>query len=597
MRFGSPLAAGLGSPQMTIEYINRIVVTMGFLFVFKARAGYGNAYFGIYNNDVLVQNVYVAEGAESQPVRVTGIYGSNKIALCILRLGHFGDPGYQIARVARTFEADSARVTLAWNWKPRVVVPAVADGGYTSNWILSGISRVNTSGVSGKKNWGQLFCDLSVSGGNCTVTLRQGLSAIATGTAAIGGGPFSVTLAAANSSGVSGTVTISNTVATTTGVTLYFSWPKAMNVMRATSNPPLVVVATLTYDGLDSRIWTESADLANGTYYYNLIEVSDTGVNGTLTVPAGSPVTIAVPPGPPTNLAYASGTGAAGITLGFTASVTAGATYTAYVGAPGGQMDLNAPAATAVAGSTTIAIPAAAFTGYPGTARVLLRATNAGVEEKNMYSLDLILSATGVYSTLPPNAAALNALSLAITAGQTVAVRGIYSTINEPTAATGMSLFYRTPAGSYNFAAPLPNAVAGTVQKSAGSAAVVGTGTSFTSLPIGATITIPGGAPETQTITAIADDTHLTVGANFVNNSSGQTATVSAVSLASTSANLKSASFTYSFTGGTDAIYYLSAKAINAQGVQGAAAPDLLIDVSSDSMPALESAQLFLSRG
>lgn len=70
-------------------------------------------------------------------------------------------------------------------------------------------------------------------------------------------------------------------------------------------------------------------------------------------------------------------------------------------------------------------------------------------------------------------------------------------------------------------------ALTGTVAKTNGSAAIVGTGTSFlTQLFLGALVTVPGGANETKVVTLITDDTHATFDSNFANTSSGQTATI-----------------------------------------------------------------------
>lgn len=66
----------------------------------------------------------------------------------------------------------------------------------------------------------------------------------------------------------------------------------------------------------------------------------------------------------------------------------------------------------------------------------------------------------------------------------------------------------------------------GTVAKTAGSTALVGTGTAFTTeLAVGRVISVPGTAAEVRVVTAIADNTHLTVNTAFANNATGQTAT------------------------------------------------------------------------
>lgn len=65
----------------------------------------------------------------------------------------------------------------------------------------------------------------------------------------------------------------------------------------------------------------------------------------------------------------------------------------------------------------------------------------------------------------------------------------------------------------------------GTVAKSSGSATLTGTGTAFTTeLSVGQVIQVPGTAVETKVVIAIASNTSLTVGSNFANTASGQTA-------------------------------------------------------------------------
>lgn len=69
-------------------------------------------------------------------------------------------------------------------------------------------------------------------------------------------------------------------------------------------------------------------------------------------------------------------------------------------------------------------------------------------------------------------------------------------------------------------------ALTGTLAKTSGSAAVVGTGTAFTTqLSIGQVFDLPGTATERRVVTSITDDTHLTVNATYANTASGQTGT------------------------------------------------------------------------
>ncbi len=69
--------------------------------------------------------------------------------------------------------------------------------------------------------------------------------------------------------------------------------------------------------------------------------------------------------------------------------------------------------------------------------------------------------------------------------------------------------------------------LAGTVTKTATSAAVVGIGTAFVAnAPAGTVITIPGTATEYFLVSSVTDDTHLTLNANAANTLGGQTAVV-----------------------------------------------------------------------
>ena len=70
------------------------------------------------------------------------------------------------------------------------------------------------------------------------------------------------------------------------------------------------------------------------------------------------------------------------------------------------------------------------------------------------------------------------------------------------------------------------SALTGTVSKTSGSAAIVGSGTSFTTeLSVNQVITIPGTATEVGVVKTITDNTNLTLWQTMANTASGQTAT------------------------------------------------------------------------
>jgi hypothetical protein len=100
----------------------------------------------------------------------------------------------------------------------------------------------------------------------------------------------------------------------------------------------------------------------------------------------------------------------------------------------------------------TITLPA--ISGYAGLARVILRATDGGVEEKNLAVLELEFTAAGAYVLPRPNTPQLRVDGIAVTGGLTAGVTALYDPAGEKGVATKLQLFTRTPSGSYNYAAP-----------------------------------------------------------------------------------------------------------------------------------------------
>jgi len=132
MRFGTPFSAALGAPDHAVEYFQPAVAAdgSGVLVRFRPRAGYGDAFFGLYLNAARVAHVFVAEGRETE-ARVPLPWGAELSSLLLLRLGHFGDPYCDYARVARTFETvENTRVTLQFRFVPEIT-GAVGENGRT----------------------------------------------------------------------------------------------------------------------------------------------------------------------------------------------------------------------------------------------------------------------------------------------------------------------------------------------------------------------------------------------------------------------------------------------------------------------------------
>ncbi len=461
MRFGSPWSAGWGSPEnhflYTIPDLSGMAASGNTYlpFRFKLRSGLDNAFVGLYRNAQFVKNVFVP--ANSEYNAITDVpWGSQSMSVMPLRLGHLGDPSYADEKVVRVYEAvENACVTLQFSFVPKIVVPPLSDGGFTSNWNLTGLQQgLNTALVQGHPAWGRLSLNLAVAAGNVTVTLSSSGTPVASGTAAIGGAPFTVTLAAQNNSGISGSVTVSNTVSNISNGTLDIRWPSSIQILRDTFDPPTTVRDTNAFNGISTIRWTESSDLAAGTYYYRTQPISDTGIAGIQS--ASVPITTIGRPAPPTNLAYASGNAAATV-LNFTPSTTPGATYRAYLAtAIGGVLNLNDIQATAIANATAITLPP--LSGYPGTTYVVLRAVLAGVEERNLYILPLEFNSAGAFVPARPNSPGIQLETILITSGRSIQIKALYNTDHQTAVATSLQLFTRTPGTSYDFTTPAATA-------------------------------------------------------------------------------------------------------------------------------------------
>ena len=201
MRWGSPWSAGWGNPENHFVYCIPDTAAMqasGYTYApfrFKLRPGLDGAYVSLYRNGSFIKNVYTNVGQEVNAI-VDAPWGGQSVSVLPLRIGHLGDGGYSDEKVAKLFEAvENSRVTLAFTFTPEILSPALSDGGFTSNWSLTGLQRgANTALVQGHPSRGRLGLQLSVSGGICTVILTRSGTPVASGSAAIGGSPFTVAL-------------------------------------------------------------------------------------------------------------------------------------------------------------------------------------------------------------------------------------------------------------------------------------------------------------------------------------------------------------------------------------------------------------------
>jgi len=433
MWFGSYFS-GFGDPDKLLEVFDVTTTATAIRVRLKAAAGFGDNYFAIYVNSYQQGYVWVTEGVISDwvylPIPSTG--EANVVALLVGSLTNA-----QQQNVTREhYEDQSNRVTATWDWTPEAI--GTPDNAWLTGWSVSGVKR-SVVDPGDRNTRGTIDVTLAVSGGTATVTL----GALASGSGSVGG---SVSLTALNGSGVTGSVTVA-AAAVTSSATLVVRWPQTMQIVADGSNPPTTVFGTTPYNGQDDAKWTSGNVLAAGTYYFALRAVSDTDDIGDQQT--AEAITIVGEPDAPDDVAYDSGNAAA-TTITWTASETVGATYNIYIqNVDDGWLDTGTAATTAAAGSTSKVLPA--ITGYPGVARVLVRAVSSGIEEQNGNVLEIEYDSSGNRVEQRPNTPVISRLE--VDAGNTLNVVGVYDPDNEDGTATQLKLYSRTIGGAYDFSA------------------------------------------------------------------------------------------------------------------------------------------------
>ena len=447
--FGAVFGAALGDPDKHLStFVPELVRSDTALRLrLQPATGFGNAWYSIYINATLAATVYLPEGLERMKEIPTP--GAGAFSVRVLHQGM--NPTTSMLHVTRSLENTAQRVTCVFDWDYEIVGTFNDDGTENSSLVFSALSGVRYSSVTqiDRTTRGKFRWEKYESGGDAYVDVFRGGTRVAyTNAFTPPVFPHSTLqpLLEDNDSGVTGALTVMPFADGSGEVIL--RWPEAMNILRDQSDPPTTVVDTVAFNRADTYTWTEPEGLAAGTYYYRLQGVSDTGDDGdesptdTVVVPG--------PPAPPTELAYASGDAAATV-LSFTPSTTSGATYRAYIQQIGAEyLDLETIAATAIAGATSITLPA--ITGAPGIARAIVRAVFGGVEEENANVIELEYDSGGAYVTPRPNAPGIQ--SVDVDGGDDLTVVGSYDATEEKSTATELQLFRRAPSGSYDFGSP-----------------------------------------------------------------------------------------------------------------------------------------------
>lgn len=429
-----------GDPVYHIKDLSVEVTTSGVRVKIFAAENLGDAYYQVYANNVFAGVIFCPEGDYSESLTLS-LPAATEYQITAFRVG--SNSSIDLSSFAKIYDTGASTVTASWTWDYEVI--GTVDSEYLSAWVVNGLTVSRVSPGS-KDTRGTIPVTLTVTGGTAVVNL----GVLAQGTGAVGS---TITLTALNNSGVSGTVDVLAGAATESH-DLVVRWPLTMSILRDETSPPTTEITSISFNGLDTGSYVDTVDV--GTYYYAFQATSDTDDLGDASTP--QEVTVSGAPLAPEDLEYTSGN-YSNTVVSWTASETAGATYNIYVQNPDDPyMDTNTPTQTAIAGAESATIPT--VTGYPGIARILVRAVFSGTEELNLNTLSIEYDTSGNVVLARPNVPVIS--SITVSSGLTIAVTSEYNDSGEEAAGTIMNLYVREPDGSYTFTTPTASGAIGT---------------------------------------------------------------------------------------------------------------------------------------
>ena len=392
----------------------------------QARAGYGNRFWALIADGMTQQIVYLAEGDDPRKFSVAYDPDRTKHAITVVPLGDWGDTaGVDVSFVQQQFTDDKG-LYLQLDWDASIeTVEAYGDTAQLSSWSLAGLARFATGTPhNGRKTQVQMGLSLTSAGATKTITLYAGQVPVASGSRS---GSGSITLSELNSSGVSGSVTLtySADIALSAGAYIVGRWAASYSIVAGTKS------ATILDTGLANRLSARLGPFAaGGPYAYSITPVSDTGISGssatgTFLIP-GRPN----PPGTPVYVSGHSGTAPNGTatSIQFTASNTVGATYRVYDSALDEPTDLDTPVATVAAGVGPFTVTLPVIDNGTGKRRIIVVAVAGGIEDgqRKQVTLEYV---DGVYQAKRPNNPGYNFNG--ISAGRTLSIAYVYDATDE----------------------------------------------------------------------------------------------------------------------------------------------------------------------
>jgi hypothetical protein len=376
--------------------------------------GCGNEYW-VFGADQSIQQIkWIAEGT-SQNISVL-------LDPTLSNHSVFAEPNGTWSTVGSTNFFELSLILLLSNGKSvngsftasSEIISTYGDNGQLTSWSLVGLGRYSTLRPDSiRKTEAECDVTLATVSTTHTVTIYLNGQILAQGSR-IGNG--SITLAAMNNSGVSGTVSLTYSADILSGAYVTKRYADFYTITVGSLS------TTVADNGLSEILSFTLGPLTTGSYTLTITPTSDTGITGT---PLTQSITIAGAPLPPGVPIYVSGDITATI-ISYAASATAGATYNIYmpqeVGSP---TFIESPAATHIAGTGTLATTLPARTAAAGDMTIFVTSVSGGIESPYQKVVITYL-ADGTIPNPAPNIPSVTFQTIPITGGTNLNVTYAY---------------------------------------------------------------------------------------------------------------------------------------------------------------------------
>lgn len=449
-QFGFPLSVPLGEHDSFIKTFTWANLGDGPMVTFQPVTGYDQYYTLQVDGKIQGLPVWAAAGSDTS---ISGIWqtGDTEHVISIVPQGDWSGPLDLPYQQESFLSARAERLHVTIDTVPDFV--AYGASSQFASWALTGLKRFsNCSAHRFRPSWGILEITMTTAGDH-TVNLLANGRLVASGTRT---GDGSVTLTEQNSSGLSGTVTLTYSGDIASGSYLIARFPKELKVhykISAFTAPdfPRTAEITLYDDGKSNEFLTFSSRLAAGTYRVVSHQRDENANESTGLFAGGATQVIVTPPAAPSALAYSSG-GYAATIISWT-GIGGTDTYNIYDSEDDDFLDMLATPATHAAGSGTLTQTLAAVaSNYTGKRYVVVRSVTTGSVEEGNLEILTIEYVSGVVVAARPNAPQVG--TNVTTSGRTLTIPIKIPTADKLADAHVVQLFLFDPDGSIDYDSP-----------------------------------------------------------------------------------------------------------------------------------------------